>query len=73
MEWTTPIWLALITLIQSVVAEYLRRRGQMENLACARCGSRAFKKRGSFYVAGPSVDDIATRSTTPPAGPGDPN
>lgn len=62
MEWTVPIWLALITILQSVVSEYLRRRGQMSNLACARCGSRAFKHHHSgYYVGGPTIDEVTER------------
>lgn len=44
----TVVWIALITLVQSVVSEVLRKRGQMRvlrashPLSCAICGARHF-------------------------------
>jgi len=43
MEWTLPFWIALITLIQSIATEALRKKGQAKNLTCSSCGSKQWK------------------------------
>jgi len=41
--WSTPVWIAFFTLIQSITFELLRRRGQARMrrlLTCEHCGQK---------------------------------
>lgn len=45
MEIFIPVFIAVVTLIQTIATEALRRQGQASALRCAKCGSSSLTLR----------------------------